>query len=33
MKYRIDRPSRKGLETFVEMAAQLGHLKQPTRTP
>jgi chorismate dehydratase len=29
MKYRIDEPTREGLRRFIEMAAELGHLKQP----
>ncbi len=29
MKYRIDAPSRQGLETFLDMASQLGYITQP----
>jgi chorismate dehydratase len=29
MKYRIDGPARKGLQTFIDMASQLGYVPQP----
>ncbi len=29
MKYRLDPPGRRGLQTFVEMAGELGHIKVP----
>jgi chorismate dehydratase len=32
MKYRIDGPSREGLQAFLEMAVELGYLKQPAGT-
>ena len=32
MKYRVDGPSRQGLQTFIELASQMGHIRQPAGT-